>query len=851
MNNNLIIGLGGTGGRILKELRKRIFDEHGEIPDGIGFMYVDSSRELMRPDDHTWQTPDGKNAQFFGREFLDISVKPLFDPLAALPTHFPNLKGIIENCERLKNYQPEAGAMQDRRLGRVLLGIHATEFDYLLRDSILNLQKQTRNSVLNITIVTGLSGGTGSGCVISVIAHILRLYPDAIITVMATLPTIPLPPNYDTGRYLANAYAALRELNALNVGKLKLTDLLTGEKFQPELPYDRSLDSCHRLQENKLFRLFLFDSFHSEYDKIANILYYNMWLGTGNSAVETYKRHLEMYATIPAPEFNASTEEGEYIEARTRAVGALGLYRITYPRKPILRHVAYQVAAQSYSQMLFNNYVEGLGYVDKPAHIGCTITDRELEEWRMAPAYLRLDRDILPQRQRYRTFRDEWEIVGGRALEETSHHDNPLEFMEELFKDYFGEQFRQDGVEAYFQHEANRINDYVGIIASGYETQQIQLWRAGEKGICHLAEQLDKLMETLQRRIDRLPEEIDLCSREIQECYDALYQIKAEYHNSPFARLFNKKRYIYRQKECLVHFYYHKTLVRALDFERRLSDALVISLCRFHSELEHLTHCLLEEISRIHDLAQKEKEPPADTFYVVDRNWVRWYEDTLCGNRVEIQRMANVIRMRYAEASQSMIIRLIDLFRFNQGVRETLPVCLELVKAYDATLSFGDKLDKNLLSIIEDQYPTEERLSQILRQAIEKANEHIRFNDSEKMRAVRNNPLPGSYPWSIPHTVTLVRIPRAKTIVEETFSQKLADVVDALSFNAIIDSRSDFEGEIIVASVVTCFTLRYIKSLPDLKEQYDSLMGNREKQAANMLHTEDAFENLPSLEIET
>lgn len=33
-HNNLIIGLGGTGGRVLKELRKRIYDEFDEIPDG-------------------------------------------------------------------------------------------------------------------------------------------------------------------------------------------------------------------------------------------------------------------------------------------------------------------------------------------------------------------------------------------------------------------------------------------------------------------------------------------------------------------------------------------------------------------------------------------------------------------------------------------------------------------------------------------------------------------------------------------------------------------------------------------------------------------------------------------------
>ena len=58
MGNHLIIGLGGTGGRILRSFRKTIFQEFREPSPSnlhVEYLYVDSSREMMRSDDPTWK----------------------------------------------------------------------------------------------------------------------------------------------------------------------------------------------------------------------------------------------------------------------------------------------------------------------------------------------------------------------------------------------------------------------------------------------------------------------------------------------------------------------------------------------------------------------------------------------------------------------------------------------------------------------------------------------------------------------------------------------------------------------------------------------------------------------------
>ena len=57
-DNHVFIGIGGTGGKILKAIRKRLFQENSteerrKLP--LGFVYVDSSMEMMNPKDLTWK----------------------------------------------------------------------------------------------------------------------------------------------------------------------------------------------------------------------------------------------------------------------------------------------------------------------------------------------------------------------------------------------------------------------------------------------------------------------------------------------------------------------------------------------------------------------------------------------------------------------------------------------------------------------------------------------------------------------------------------------------------------------------------------------------------------------------
>ena len=56
--NHIIIGLGGTGGKVIRSFRKLIYTEfrvETPVDVNVRYLYVDSSKELMERDDPSWK----------------------------------------------------------------------------------------------------------------------------------------------------------------------------------------------------------------------------------------------------------------------------------------------------------------------------------------------------------------------------------------------------------------------------------------------------------------------------------------------------------------------------------------------------------------------------------------------------------------------------------------------------------------------------------------------------------------------------------------------------------------------------------------------------------------------------
>ncbi|MVM36416.1 hypothetical protein GO730_00140 [Spirosoma sp. HMF3257] len=90
MANHLLIGIGGTGGKIIRAFRKTIYQEFRQTkPDNahIGYLYIDSSDELMGLEDPTWKIL-GKSVQLGENSKVRIkgqNLRPVLDSVDQYP----------------------------------------------------------------------------------------------------------------------------------------------------------------------------------------------------------------------------------------------------------------------------------------------------------------------------------------------------------------------------------------------------------------------------------------------------------------------------------------------------------------------------------------------------------------------------------------------------------------------------------------------------------------------------------------------------------------------------------------------------------------------------------------------
>ena len=230
MANHLIIGLGGTGGKVIREFRKRIYEEFRDVEPGHGvqieYVYVDSS-----PDDlnnrSDWKVL-GKSVHL--GESQKVNINGINMAMLDNINMYPGLKGFLspEDLQMMKNKMGpliSAGiGGQRRRLGRTLLANNLSD-----RNNSLNFESVVKGAVNRLTsngardvdvtfhICAGLAGGTGSGSVIDAISQIRTWYPYQEdtkaykIRLMLYMPEMVLAsPRNDAGFYQANGYAALQ-----------------------------------------------------------------------------------------------------------------------------------------------------------------------------------------------------------------------------------------------------------------------------------------------------------------------------------------------------------------------------------------------------------------------------------------------------------------------------------------------------------------------------------------------------------------------------------------------------------------------------------------------------------------
>ncbi|HWI51789.1 MAG TPA: tubulin-like doman-containing protein, partial [Symbiobacteriaceae bacterium] len=228
IQRTMVVGLGGTGGEVIKRLKRRL-RRQGQANSYIRFISLDTDL----------------------RSGLATIQFPALEPRERVPLHYPNPENVLESPHLYPTIQhlfhqgkrvdisllaDGTGAGLMPVVGRTAMHLNAGQVYGALQRALKDLQAipaqpggQPLTEEFRIYVVGSVAGGTGAGCIIDaavLIRHVFASFKYQLIGILA-LPEAFVPTL--RGQQLdaqsrGNAYAVLKELQYLQDGMTAWTD---------------------------------------------------------------------------------------------------------------------------------------------------------------------------------------------------------------------------------------------------------------------------------------------------------------------------------------------------------------------------------------------------------------------------------------------------------------------------------------------------------------------------------------------------------------------------------------------------------------------------------------------------
>lgn len=594
--NHFLIGLGGTGGLILRAFRKTVYKNfHDGQPDGvrIGYLYVDSDDSMMALDDPSWKIL-GTNVQLPQKSQLKIAgidVETVLDDPADYHGISPWLgdRDLFRDIIRSADASKVVGG-QKRRLGRFLFACKHREYAERLRAIVRELTVGNINTV-TFHFVLGLAGGTGSGSIIDAVCQARQLFnsPNYRIMIYALLPEKQPADNRGGPNFHANGYAALRELNALDVGAYQ--------------PIDIAGTASARLDLKDPFNLcYLFTDENEDGNRVdvdvelpeivASFLFQKIvtageivWPANGDPLKR--QERFELGAQAQAKETSPFTGTPE----RSRRFFAFGTKQIAYPQQEIHEYLSYSLALQAGLQLQFDNFSETFGYVGEAAtrSYGEFVRTAERQQgWLLSNACLTLSAGILPDERanlRWKPIDRYWPelLPEYRELVMQQHAADPTRWLPELrrlFNQAYEQQYRGQGVEQFYRLKAGERGQYCREIRNALEGDLFGGWINGTMSLADVSAMMRALLDALGEKRLQLENERAQKNHRVTQAEGRIVAVATEAARmGPLGRLLGKrKRLFVSYGEALRDFYAAKTELRGLDFALSLLGDVVSEL---------------------------------------------------------------------------------------------------------------------------------------------------------------------------------------------------------------------------------------------------------------------------------
>lgn len=886
--NHILVGLGGTGGKILKAFKMRMFEEFPTAEERkklpVALLYVDSTDEMMPKDGRP--RPDfrvmGQDASFTNNEFLNIKavdVEHILDHIG----NYPSVKGIVDNVSSVKSAIGALGeaAGQKRRAGRLLFAANAIGYVNSLRDAFARCQSVSGDaSILYINIFAGLSGGTGSGSVVDVVVQTRKAFPDAIISVYAMMPEMHLPKaDMDQGRYYQNGYAALAELNALQAGRWFPQDVTRSGEAKYHNDKVKGVANGLTIYSNVNENGVTVNSLKELPKIVSDYIFARIFVVNETDENLVGIKHAFRYENMDdfAYEYDeaANATDGKIPVARTKKIASFGIKRVMYPELRILKHITYTVGESVLYQFKYNNWRENQGFVNEERNKDYRkeyLNSDNMSKWMLDEKHLTQEVKVLESDADYPLFSDYWHDKAIGYAEEAKKADCPLNELDNIMAEFYTNHFREEGVESFYVGKAKAIPEISKEIRHNIEAELFDKWKVGDVSIV----ELQKVSKLLLERMGEIRTELEARIKEAKEEYEACDQDRMD-NVSEWSRLgilqrmvgAGARRYADHQG-ILTDYYTAKTQLVALEFAKQLAAKVFVELGKMDADILAFSQKIneaIEETERLVAAQRKVNKGLEDMkgaiIEVSEDDAMTEFEVEMKIDKVDMPNISRQLRESILPQEEFVNFGRLANEISVDDIKDAFDVKLsEVVRAkHDEKADSDNKvLGLNILTQLQQKLRTDDSIKKFAHDIVSQSGAFLKLSNDQIQLHLRNNEgnLSPTNPASINKKVILVSIPSPD---ENTglikFADKLEDAIKN-SFNQstartdiIIDRKSPRKDELCIMTVSYNFPMRAIDWMTQYKDRYEQFLntGNPNTDASNaiLLHSEGDGKALPSV----
>jgi hypothetical protein len=712
-------------------------------------------------------------------------------------------------------------------------------------------------------VVTGLAGGTGSGSVVDAVAQLRDLYPDAKrfrILIYALLPDAYPNPNWDTGNYHANGYAALTELNALSVGAYQPHDV-TGIKDR--LILTDPFNGCYVFTNENDNGLTV--DVDKELPNIVADFLYQKTVAVQQIGWDSLGRMENAENGDGSPE---TTPQGA-IPERSKRFLAFGIKRLAIPEEEISEFLTYQFARQAVLQLRYNHWQEAAGFIDEARRTDFNefVQQADVQErWLLSNEHLTLARGILPEdaaNKRWKSFAGEWETVmpSFKLLVRQRERATWLDELTKLCEKRYQDDYRTLGVPGFYRTKLKARKEMAQQVSACVEQELMDEWKVGARSVWDVSRLLVALGAWLDEQLEQCDEHINHARKAEEE---ALVRIQLNAKKWADMGVFSKHllgtpdSLLDLHGVLLQDLYTQRSRTEGWMFAKALLKDVIAAITDLRSEVDRTANTLQQALKKFEVAIQSRMTDGSagdlrqHLIRIVDAQLVQQITRRLVVEESEQRTQTSRVRAALMEKLGSQA----SFAFFNERITESVfldvleTVCEDSMRIAHQNMLQNPKeqlLGVSLVEKLRDRYGSDSHaLKAYVGELITRAGNFVALEALEIHRVAPG--IPVGKPTAVnKFTVILPKAPEHAEFVNSlktAFRETRAGDLELIE----TDSRPH---EITLVSITNLLPLRYLKPLKFLEEKYRRRIESGGARASLELHTEGDGSVWPRLFVAT